>query len=228
MAEPASVSTVEQVVAAIVTAVRDGHLVPGQRLTEAEFTRRQGVSRSSVREAFQRLRADGLLAFEPNRGVTVRRLSRKEVDALFQVRGALEALAVELAIPALHAAPGPLSDLCADMDRAVAGNDMNRFTALNAQFHALMLRAAGNALLAEQLGRLANTVYGLQFRILVDREAVFRSHAQHRRIAAAVVAGDTMAAAAAMREHVADSCRLVQSLSDAHFSGEGEPVGSKA
>lgn len=192
--------------------------MPGQRLTEVELASRYGVSRTSVREAFQRLTGDGLLAFEPHRGVTVRRLSRKEVDNLFAVRGALEVLAVGLALPALRLAPGKLLALQDEMDRAVDGNDMAGFSDANNRFHALFSDTADNAVLAETLTRLSNSLYWLQFRMLVDRQDVFASNLEHRRIVEAILAEDMQAAEAAMRDHVAASRTLIQKLSDDHFA----------
>lgn len=211
-------SSAQQVASAITQAVRGGHLVPGQRLTETELASRHGVSRSTVREAFQRLTVDGLLAFEPHRGVTVRRLSRKEVDDLFAVRGALEALAVGLAVPMLRASPAKLLALQAEMDDAVAANDMAKFSDANTRFHGLFPAEADNAVLAETLIRLSNSLYWLQFRMLVDRQDVFASNAEHRRIVEAVLANDKPAAEAGMREHVIASGALIQRLSDDHFA----------
>ncbi len=217
--DPASgTPTVQKIVLAVTAAVRAGQLAPGQRLMEADFAARLGASRSSVREAFRRLTADGLLGFEPHRGVTVRMLSRREVDNLFVVRGALEALAVRLALPTLRQAPARLLALQADMDRAVEASDMPAFTQANAAFHALFAEAADNPLLSETLTRLSNSIYWLQFRMLVDRRRVFDSHAEHRRVAEAILAGDTDAAETAMREHVDSSRRLVQKLPDSHFA----------
>jgi DNA-binding GntR family transcriptional regulator len=211
-------STAQQVASAIAQAVRGGHLVPGQRLTEVELASRYGVSRTSVREAFQRLTADGLLAFEPHRGVTVRRLSRKEVNNLFAVRGALEVLAVGLALPALRADPGKLLVLQEEMNHAVDGNDMAAFSDANNRFHGLFSETADNPVLAETLTRLSNSLYWLQFRMLVDRQDVFASNVEHRRIVEAILAEDMRAAEAAMRDHVAASRTLIQRLSDDHFA----------
>ena len=192
--------------------------MPGQRLTEVELASRYGVSRTSVREAFQRLTADGLRAFEPHRGVTVRRLSRKEVNNLFAVRGALEVLAVGLALPALRADPGKLLVLQEEMNHAVDGNDMAAFSDANNRFHGLFSETADNPVLAETLTRLSNSLYWLQFRMLVDRQDVFASNVEHRRIVEAILAEDMRAAEAAMRDHVAASRTLIQRLSDDHFA----------
>ena len=218
MTERDTLSTAQQVASAIAQAVRGGHLVPGQRLTEAELASRHGVSRSSVREAFQRLTADRLLAFEPHRGVTVRRLSRKEVDDLFAVRGALETLAVGLAVPVLRASPARLLAVQTEMDDAVAANDMARFSNANTRFHALFQEVIDNALLTETLTRLSNSLYWLQFRMLVDRQDVFASNVEHRRIVEAVLADDRVSAETAMRDHIVASGALFQRLSDDHFA----------
>lgn len=217
MNERIGASTIQSVVSAITSAIRAGHLAPGQRLTESEFTSRLGVSRSSVREAFQRLTADGLLAMEPHRGVTVRQLSRKEVDNLFQIRGSLEALAVRLALPLLSTSPARLLAIQEQLDQAVDSGEMNRFSDLNRQFHALFTEVADNALLAEMLGRLNNSIYWLQFRVLVDKHDVLDTNNQHRQLVRAVLAGDGAAAEASILDHVETARRLIQSLPDDYF-----------
>lgn len=211
-----SASTVETVVAAIAEGVRSGLLAPGQRLVEADFTRRLGVSRSSVREAFRRLTADGLLAFVPHRGVSVRQLTRAEVDNLFDIRGALEALAVRLALPRLDR--DALAALQGRLDAAEAAGDMAAFSALNRAWHALFAAAAANPQLAALIAGLGNSIYWLQFRVLVDRDRTFATNAEHRAVTAAVLAGDAEAAERAMRAHVDGSRRLIQSLPDSCFA----------
>lgn len=211
-------STVETVVAAITEGVRGGLLAPGQRLVEADFTKRLGVGRGSVREAFRRLTADGLLAFVPHRGVSVRQLTRAEVDNLFDIRAALEVLAVQLALPRLEAEPAALLDLQARLDAAEAAGDMAGFSGLNRDWHGLLAAAAANPQLDQMIGRLGNSIYWLQFRVLVDREPTFATNVQHRAVTAAIVAGDTDAAARAMRAHVDGSRRLIQALPDSCFA----------
>lgn len=220
MRDHAHASTVENVVTAITARVRSGNLAPGQRLTESEFTQRLGVSRSTVREAFQRLASDGLLAFEPNRGVTVRQLSRKGVDQLFQVRGALEVLAVRLAAPVILAEPAKLETLQTELDKAVSSGDMQRFSDLNQEFHGLFVKSAGNALLAETLRRLNNSIYWLQFRMLVHRQEVLNSNAQHQALVRAILDGQLQRAEAIMFDHIEASRTLIQSLADDHFTAD--------
>lgn len=217
MVDRGGTTTVEAVSTAITNAVRAGHLAPGQRLVESEFTNRLGVSRSSVREAFRRLTADGLLVFEPNRGVAVRHLSRREVDNLFDIRMSLEALAVRRALPSLSHAPAPLLDMQQAMDEAVEAGALDRFSELNRRFHALFSDAADNPTLTEMIGRLGNSIYWLQFRVLVEPRHIWETNKQHRQLVEAVIAGDVALAEATIMGHVDLSRRLIQDLSDLHF-----------
>ncbi|WP_019645559.1 GntR family transcriptional regulator [Novispirillum itersonii] len=220
MTGPSSGSTVQAVAESITEAVRQGQLAPGQRLIEADFTRRLGVSRSSVREAFQRLTADGLLSFVPNKGVTVRQYSRKEINDLFQVRAALESLAVRLATPALAASPAALHDVVEALTAAELMGDTVALSEQNRRFHDVIVSAADNPLLSQQLERLRNSVYWLQFRVLVDRDSMYRTNQQHRDMAAAILAGQSADAEAVMQAHVTLACTLIQNLPDALFAVE--------
>ncbi|MBB1060465.1 GntR family transcriptional regulator [Marilutibacter spongiae] len=211
-------SAVDAVVDAITRAVRDGQFVPGQRLVELDFARRLGVSRSSVREAFQRLVADGLLAAIPNRGVTIRQLSREEVEDWFEVRIALESLAIRKATPVLAGDPAVLYLLLDAMDEAVGDGDIRRYSDLNRELHERCTRAAGNPHLATLLERLGHSIHGLQFRLMVEPRKAFDTHAQHHRLVQAILANDADAAEGAVRAHLETTRRLIQALPDHHFA----------
>ncbi|OSQ38592.1 GntR family transcriptional regulator [Thalassospira mesophila] len=209
---------VQHVCQIITQAVRDGRLAPGQRLTEAEFTQKLAVSRPTVREAFRQLCSDGLLISEPHRGVSVRQLTRRELDDLFIIRATLEALAVRLAAPALHSAPERLIAIQTALDKAENAGDLGEMSRHNIAFHQLFADVSGNTMLLEMLHRLANSVYWLQFRVLVADDKVLHSNAQHQEITAAILAGNGNLAASIMANHVDQSRLLVQSLDDFYFA----------
>ena len=85
----AKASVADRVAASVLQSLRDGDVVPGQRLVETETAQRTGSSRPAVREAFARLAAEGVVEFARNRGVTIRKLSPDEVrDMLTRLKGA--------------------------------------------------------------------------------------------------------------------------------------------
>src|SRR3569833_4774669 len=89
--------TVDDIIERVRNAILAGRIVPGQRLVANDLVEQLGVSRGSIREAFQRLSAEGLVDITPNRGAMVRRLSREQVRDLFQIRVNLESLGAKLA-----------------------------------------------------------------------------------------------------------------------------------
>src|SRR5947209_20169009 len=76
-------------------------LQPGTELQEVALSEELGVSRGPIREAIGRLAAEGLVTVRPRRGALVRSLSKDEFLELYQVREALEMMAVRLAVPRL-------------------------------------------------------------------------------------------------------------------------------
>src|ERR671928_1563730 len=82
--------------------ILDGRLAPGAELAEVALSEQLGVSRGPLREAIGRLAAEGLVTVRPRRGAVVRSLSKDEFLELYQVREALEMLAVRLAVPKLE------------------------------------------------------------------------------------------------------------------------------
>ena len=80
----------ETVIEAILAAIDDGRIGPGDVIDEQALIAQHGVSRTPVREALNRLIADGLVSFEPGRGFFARRLSVSEMSDLFAVRLDLE------------------------------------------------------------------------------------------------------------------------------------------
>src|SRR5207253_9044229 len=93
--------------------LREGSLAerrkPGAVLQEVALSEDLGVSRGPIREAIGRLAAEGLVTVRPRRGAVVRSLSKDEFLELYQVREALEMMAVRLAVPKLEA--GDLGEL---------------------------------------------------------------------------------------------------------------------
>ena len=92
-----SPTAVERVAASVRTDILSGALPPGTPLREESAAADHGVSRHTVRAAFQRLVTERLAVSEPYRGVRVTSFDRAEVIALQQLRAALEVEAVRIA-----------------------------------------------------------------------------------------------------------------------------------
>src|ERR1700685_2379658 len=86
-----------ELAARLLDMIVDGELKPAQKVPEAELCERFGVSRTPMREALKVLAAEGLINLLPNRGAAVAKITQQEIEELFPIMGALEALAGELA-----------------------------------------------------------------------------------------------------------------------------------
>src|SRR6478609_9464549 len=127
-----------QVYARILEAIIDRSLPPGQRIRQNELADRLGVSRQPVSHALHLLHRQGLVAESGRRGFEVIRLDPERIRQLYEVRGAIDALAAKLA--AEHArtdASGRAQlDTALQAGRTI-GKDtpLSRLIALDVDFH---------------------------------------------------------------------------------------------
>jgi DNA-binding GntR family transcriptional regulator len=99
---------VDRVYRSLLDAISDGSLAPGQRITQEDIAQQLAVSRQPVLQALRLLKKDGFVQDAPGRGLQVAPLDAGLDRNVYQVRGALDALAARLAAqrPLPHR-PGP-------------------------------------------------------------------------------------------------------------------------
>src|SRR5438874_669156 len=81
--------------------ILNGSIVRGEQIDERRLAAELDVSRTPLREAIGQLVTEGIIEYRPYKGTSVRTFTAKQVNDLYQVRKALEALAIRLAIPKL-------------------------------------------------------------------------------------------------------------------------------
>jgi DNA-binding GntR family transcriptional regulator len=187
-------------------------LEPGTELGEVMLARSLGISRGPLREALGQLAAEGLVTIVPRRGAVVKTLTRQEFMDAYQVREALESLAIRLAVPRLTATDREqLRALCQEMEAAAAVGNNERFFAINHDFHALLVRASSNRKLEEMHTQLIAQMGRLLHKSVELRGGVEQSAAEHRAILAAVEGGDPDLAARLLEEHIEVPQRVLRS-----------------
>ncbi|HEX5088208.1 MAG TPA: GntR family transcriptional regulator [Nocardioides sp.] len=181
--------------------VLTGDLRPGDRLVERRLAERLGVSRIPVREALRELVHEGLAEERATRGMVVRGLDRDDVDALFDVRGALEDLICERIIS--HASEVDLDRLDDVLGRA--RDALRRGTAdearvRNAEFHVVLAELAGPVVAA-----VMEPVAGRMRWVLTRHEDPAEMHRAHVRIARELRRRDLETARHELRLHLLES-----------------------
>src|SRR5712691_12375230 len=195
-----------------------GRLQPGAELAEVALSEQLGVSRGPIRDAIGRLAAEGLVTVRPRRGAVVRLLSKDEFLELYQVREALEIMAVRLAVPRLGADDfAALQGLIDTMGKHAERGEVAEFFEANVAFHAYLLEASGNRKLQELYGQLLGQMGRYRMRSLILRGNLHRSVAEHAAILRAAKRGNTERASHLMAEHVRVPQRRLDALSEDEF-----------
>ena len=179
------------------------HLLPGTELSEVALSRELAISRGPIREAMGRLSAEGLITMRPRRRAEVRSLTPQELIDAYQVREALEVMAVRLAIPRVTEADlVRLEELIDEMAAHSAEGAVREFFAANVSFHELLCELSGNPKLQEVHHRLEGEIGRFQNRTLALRGSMDDSLTEHRAILAAIRLRDADRAAALTAEHI--------------------------
>ncbi len=180
-----------------------GEFVDGDRLDEMKLCERFGVSRTPLREVFQKLAAAGLLDLIPRRGAFVRHPAFVELVEMFEVMAELEAMCGRLAGRRMtQAMLNEIKESAAGCEAALKRGESNEYYRENERFHHLIYEASGNAFLAAEASRLHKRLKSIRRMQLLARGRMEQSMAEHRGIVAAFQSGTADEAAAALRLHV--------------------------
>ena len=192
-----------------------GRLEPGTELSEVALARDLGTSRGPLREALGRLASEGLVTITPRRGAVVTQLSRQEFIDAYQVREALETLAVRLAVPLMSPAEiAHLRELCELMARAARDDEVRLFFDTNNRFHEALVRGSRNQKLHEIHRVLVGQMVPYLPRSLELRGNLQQSVEEHEAILAAIDALAAERAAQLLAEHIEVPQRVLESDAD--------------
>ena len=194
----------ERALESVRAAIISGQYRPGYHLGEVELASSLGVSRGTVREALRHLQQEGLVT-AGNRGMLrVNSLTPGEVRELFQVRAALEGLAVReiIASPRREAAVGVLRTALEQLTDE--GEDFPARIQADLAFHLQLCRLAGNSMLVEVWQRLEG-----RMRVAILNGAAWQvpmmARDRHAPIVDAIEQADAAAAVQIVEEHMASA-----------------------
>lgn len=172
----------------------------GTFLNEQDIADRIGVSRTPIREALLMLSAEELVRLVPKRGAYIPELTAGELRELIELRGVLERFAAERV---LATGTAPIEELLAALADQ-RGKDDRTFIEADTRFHTILVRAAGNEMLARtyetlRARQVVSGLVALRGGNAGRREAVLT---EHEAIVAALAAGDPGPAREAITAHL--------------------------
>lgn len=191
-----------------------GDMPPGHKLVVNDLVAQWNISNTPIKEALNRLVAEGMVVFEPRCGMRVRdQLSAKELRDKFEMRMLLELHCCRVAAKVVERRPDVLAELRANIERyGVHVDDQERYFELfqyDEFFHRLIYSLSGNNDIVRSLENLHQFI--LTFGILASKHFPLRRQPEtlkeHRRIYDALLRHDVDDMVEAMRDHLDNTAR---------------------
>ncbi|MFD1881267.1 GntR family transcriptional regulator [Paracoccus pacificus] len=201
----------EELIEALRELIVSGELPPGRKVPEKDLCDLYGVSRTPLREALKVLATDGLVTLEPNRGAWVTQITVQDLDEVFPVMGALEALAGELACQ--NITDKEIKAIRSLHDRMVGhyeARELDAYFALNQRIHEAILAAARNDTLATQYRSLATRVRRARYVANMTPERWRRATEEHIAIMECLEARDGQALSVILKRHLENKRETVR------------------
>ncbi|AEJ40195.1 glutamyl-tRNA(Gln) amidotransferase subunit A [Sulfobacillus acidophilus TPY] len=186
--------------------IRERRLEPGEKITIRGLADRYGVSTTPIREALQRLHADGLLIFK-RRAIIVRSLSAEEVHKIFEIRGRLESLAIEWAIARIDGEA--IARLKAIVDQMDNGTDLDTWRELNRRFHTTIYAYADSEHLLNFIENLWGAIDPYMRLYTLSVDSFGEAQWQHREILLALEERDVDRAQNEVLRHLNHTAEIV-------------------
>ncbi|QIB32836.1 GntR family transcriptional regulator [Ancylobacter pratisalsi] len=188
----------------------NGELKAGDKISEQGLCTRFGVSRTPLREALKVLANEGLLILSPNRGASVARVSPEEVDELFPIMGAMEALAGEAACA--NASDADIAEMQVMHDEMLAAyraSDAATYLRLNRQIHEAFFDLAGNHALTQFYQTLMVRIHAVRFFAQKSSARWREAVEDHEAMMAALKARDGVRLGTILKEHLRHKAAMV-------------------
>jgi DNA-binding GntR family transcriptional regulator len=174
-----------------------------QRLSDVSLSEQLGMSRTPVRQALERLVQEGLVRSDPRRGFWTATFTVQDIHEIYDLRGALEVLAVRLAAPHLsqHNLKAHLEALYA-VRAELDAHPVLHFLQVDIRFHTLITRASSNGRLIHSLSLLRSQLSMFQMQDTFYPRRMEIALNDHEQILLALLAGNVDEAADCLARHI--------------------------
>jgi DNA-binding GntR family transcriptional regulator len=181
--------------------ILSGHYREDRFIRQEMIAGELGVSRIPVREALAQLESEGLVVRHKFRGAMVPKLSREEIQEIFELRAMIEPYLLRHAIPRISKAE--VSELRDIVKRARKMKDIGEWAGLNVEFHRTLYRAANKPVASQILENLlVRADRYLKLQTFSTASTITESDRQHEAMLNLIEKGDVEAAVTALRDHI--------------------------
>jgi DNA-binding GntR family transcriptional regulator len=200
--------------------IAEGLLLPGERIVPEQLARSMGVSRTPILAALKRLSQAHIVEWRSRHGVFVRRISRRELAMIYELRELLEGLSARRAATLISATQVDyLRELFSDLDLEDTLPNRRLYMRRDYIFHSTLLEIAASPPLMQTMSSLNILVSAFSGTGVI--RPMRESMAEHAAILDALSHHDADAAEAAMRKHLNPTVKLIYQEAEALNSGGG-------
>src|SRR5438067_1393284 len=174
-----------------------------QRLSDVTLAEQLGMSRTPIRQALERLVQEGLVRSDPRRGFWTSTFTARDIHEIYDLRGALEVLALRLAAPRLSQ-----EDLKAHLEALFAvraeldAHPILNFLQVDIRFHTFITRASGNGRLIHSLSLLRSQICMFQMQDTLYPKRMEIALNDHEQVLLTLLTGNVDEAAVCLAKHI--------------------------
>ncbi|MFN2135828.1 MAG: GntR family transcriptional regulator [Candidatus Promineifilaceae bacterium] len=189
--------------ARLLDALRHGGFKPGDNLSTNRISQLLGISRTPVSQAVRRLAQEGIIEIIPGHSISVAAPSFQEALDSVDVRMLLEPNQAALVAGRLPPdAQAQLLETLDLMEQAAEADDRGAWSRADTVYHEILSTYCPNKYLAQLVMQFRNRVLRTVTDQYTSKQYILDGTAEHRRIAEAVIAGDSQLAEELMLTHM--------------------------
>ena len=193
--------------------IMDFDLFPGTRFTESELAEQFKVSRTPIREALKRLEVEGLINIRAKQGCFIRPVDTETISNYYDVRVALETMAVELACEKMP--KQDIEDLCAFWNPENCIFDPtypDQIRKVEEAFHVKIAEGSGNDVLVHFINDVNDHIRVIRRLGFPDKKSVLETYEEHFFICNLILNSKVKDAKKAMEKHIRKSQDIARSV----------------
>ncbi len=201
-------SLAEEVTEVLRNRILQGEYEIGEKLTESKIAAELKVSRTPIRDAFRELEKEQLVEYIPNKGCFARGFSMDDLQDIYEVRCAVEELAIRRVVRNMDEAT--LEELQQQLDRMrcfTEQKDYEKIVQANHEFHWMLYRKTGSRFIVRTMRTYQEYVTMARKETLKRNEDLEQIYQEHETLFQAIAAGDEEASVKAIRDHLEATSR---------------------
>ncbi len=189
----------------------DGELEDETRVPEKILCERFGISRTPLREALKVLAREGLISLLPNRGARVVKLKPSDIDEVFPVMGALEAVAGEEACAKIsEEGIAEITALHYQMALHHTRGERADYFKCNQLIHEKILAAAENPTLSQVYKNLSLRIRRARYMANIPQQRWDQAMKEHGVILETLIARDGVKLGQLLKTHLLNKSEVVK------------------